>query len=791
MSGDHDNPIDATDVDDGERAAMLEEYLRHYQREFDTNPKFMPLDEDGKAPIIRGRCKLDSDDARDLLMDAGNAIKAIAMDGARGFCLYAGREEHGTANVAFVDHDSDEFETPTGEPTLEVLTGSGRGDHETYRNDPDDPVRNARVGDDLGEVRAENWYVVLPGSIHPSGGVYHIHEEREIATISDAELTDEQRPSSEQADDVDSDVDETTTGVPEVSDEASAALGSNAWIGTYLALGGADDRSTKDFAVCRELIEHGVDEEDAYKLLNSSDHTKVGERGVTYWRNTWKKARKEADIAADGGVSATSPPVENGEDGGADTDIDDWETIRALYGEKGQSATDKARYNSMRWCEHEMSFVAGIENEQLRVFDDDRGFYTAHAEHRVRGYLGDDDRLRHAYKRRRGNAVANILIDRHGVAIEKLGGPVDKLCLGNYVLDISDPENPTPDEHTPEYFFTAGYPVNYDPDADCPRWIEFVEDAVEPGDVEKLQEFFGYCLLHDQQPFKKAAFLVGPTDSGKGTALRVLEAILGKENVANETLYNLMNTRWAANSLHGRVANIRNEISPAGVGNVQKFKELVGGEDTIDAEDKHKPKYEFTVTQKFIFATNRFPQVEHADEAFYNRLLFISFPNRVPDSEKDPELAEKLITESAGILNWMLDGLARLIDRGEFANVRDQETKESLVDEFGGPIARFLHACVEITGDDDDLVHKSDLHDLMLAYAQRSGMDERPQQGAFTRAMKTNEGVDDTNARFAAGGDSDKAFTGVRVEPKATAALDVTVRSRTSDGDTTGSQGTL
>jgi hypothetical protein len=111
--------------------------------------------------------------------------------------MYAGRPSHGTEGVAFADHDDPEaFPAPTADPTLEVLSGSGRGPHETYRNDLDDPVRNARLPNGAGEVRAENWYVVVPGSVHPTGGVYHITEDREVATLADSDLTDDMRPAT-------------------------------------------------------------------------------------------------------------------------------------------------------------------------------------------------------------------------------------------------------------------------------------------------------------------------------------------------------------------------------------------------------------------------------------------------------------------------------------------------------------------------------------------------------------------------------------------------------------------
>lgn len=497
------------------------------------------------------------------------------------------------------------------------------------------------------------------------------------------------------------------------------------------------------------------------------------------------------DAAADGGVAAVNPQGSTGEEASpvGKQLVKEWKRIRTCYGDR--QTRDDARYNAMRNCEAEMTFLAGEENQQLRLYDDDRGFYTVHAEQRVRTYLADDERLRQVYRRSRGDQIVKILIDRSAMPVDKLGGPLELLCFGNTLLDISVPTNPKPKPHTPEKKFTAGYPVDYDPTAEYEdtRWIEFIQETVDPQDVDKLQEFMGYSLLHDQQPFKKAAFLVGPENSGKGTILRVLTALLGKENISSETLKNLVNTsggaRWAAHSLFGAVANIRNEVTPGALKNVQRFKELIGGEDRIDAEDKGKPKYEFTVTQKFLFATNQFPDVQHADSAFYDRLLFISCPNTVPEERRDPDLLDELLEEESAILNWMLNGLARLLEQEAFSDVRDQRTKESLVDEFGGPIDRFVHACIDVTGDEDDIVHKGDLHDLMLAYATRCGFDERPTQGQFTKKLKTNEGVNDKSARFD-GSDPEKAFTGIRVEPKATTAFEVDVKSRTSDGHVSG-----
>jgi hypothetical protein len=57
--------------------------------------------------------------------------------------------------------------------TLEVVTGSGGGSHHVYFEAPDTPLQSVNGGLGIGiDAKADGGYVVLPPSIHPSGGVY-------------------------------------------------------------------------------------------------------------------------------------------------------------------------------------------------------------------------------------------------------------------------------------------------------------------------------------------------------------------------------------------------------------------------------------------------------------------------------------------------------------------------------------------------------------------------------------------------------------------------------------------
>ena len=349
-SGDHENPVDVEDVTDEERAAMLREYLEHFVDAFGQVPRLMPLDDEGKAPIIQGRCRLDSPEGRSYLVDGEEAIRQIREEGARGFALYAGKWDHGTDDVVFVDHDDDRFPTPTGEPTLEVLSGSGRGAHETYRNAGD--VQNARVGDNFGEIRAENWYVVAPGSVHPTGGVYHVHAERPVATLSDDDLDDSMRPASAGRDqDSESPVRDLEGEGERPADETiderlERAFANNhdgdriehVWNGRYSAAG-FDDRSAAEFWLANRLdawVARG-DEHVVRRLMDQANLQKWPERPDDSYRDSvlsevgnqdWYYDPDYSEEDEDPGYAEERPPLlEDAIDQGDDVDADPTSTL--------------------------------------------------------------------------------------------------------------------------------------------------------------------------------------------------------------------------------------------------------------------------------------------------------------------------------------------------------------------------------------------------------------------------------------------------------------------------------
>lgn len=61
----------------------------------------------------------------------------------------------------------------------------------------------------------------------------------------------------------------------------------------------------------------------------------------------------------------------------------------------------------------------------------------------------------------------------------------------------------------------------------------------------------------------------------------------------------------------------------------------------------------------------RTTRVGDANSGIFRRVKVVSFPS-LPPEDRNPEVKERIKDEGPGILNWALEGLARLRERGRF-----------------------------------------------------------------------------------------------------------------------------
>jgi putative DNA primase/helicase len=88
------------------------------------------------------------------------------------------------------------------------------------------------------------------------------------------------------------------------------------------------------------------------------------------------------------------------------------------------------------------------------------------------------------------------------------------------------------------------------------------------------------------------------------------------------------------------------------------------GEYAITVRRLYENEFEFTPTAKIWLTTNHEPVIRGTDDGIWRRIWMVPFTVQIPEEKRDPAIAEKLLAEGPGILNWCLEGLQQYYANG-------------------------------------------------------------------------------------------------------------------------------
>ena len=304
--------------------------------------------------------------------------------------------------------------------------------------------------------------------------------------------------------------------------------------------------------------------------------------------------------------------------------------------------------------------------------------------------------------------------------------------------------------HTPEYYSTVQLNVSYNPDATCPRFMQYLEEVIDKSQIPLIQEMMGYFLVPVTRG-QKCFVIVGEGGAGKSQLLLVLnDILLGKENVSNVS-WQALNERFKTAELFGKLANIFADLPTKNIDDNGIFKALVG-EDYLTVEKKNKNPFSFQSTARLLFSCNNIPK-NYGDrsEGFYRRLIIIRFDHAVPDNKKDPDLLDKLRLEADGIFLFALEGLKRLMkNRYRFSETQANKAELQQYREDSDSVLSFIKDCCD-TGDESYVCGSTELFNAYKAYCEESGMKPYAQRKFIQQVLSTcpgtEKGVDKTGRR--------------------------------------------
>jgi putative DNA primase/helicase len=295
---------------------------------------------------------------------------------------------------------------------------------------------------------------------------------------------------------------------------------------------------------------------------------------------------------------------------------------------------------------------------------------------------------------------------------------MDTHLLGtrNGVVDLRDRSfHP----HSTERMVTRSVACDYDPEASCPTFLNFLEKVQPDPEVRAfLQRLCGYALTGNNGEHI-LPFHYGVGANGKGTFLeQTIFKLMGSYacKLTDSLVY--ANPRGKENNLLeiAGLCGIRfalgEENADGGCLNESLLKGMTGG-DRQKGRHHYKDFFEFNPTAKIHLVGNHRPRITGRDDGIWRRFRLIDWSIKIPEEERDLKLDQKLQPEFPGILNWMIEGALALKERGtcppECIRLATEKFREDS-DSFG----EFL---TEATiNDPDGVIYKADLYTLYKEY---------------------------------------------------------------------------
>jgi putative DNA primase/helicase len=349
-------------------------------------------------------------------------------------------------------------------------------------------------------------------------------------------------------------------------------------------------------------------------------------------------------------------------------------------------------------------------------------------------------RLRHAKQAGNSGPIGNMIseggiglavpvdqLDVDPLMVNTLSGVLKFQIIGGDGSGMSKTADVTLLDHDRVQRLTKVMPVEYRPEATCPRFDKFLSDIQpEPQMRSFLQRWFGLSMTG--LTVQRLAFFYGMGANGKSVLVDLIARILG-DYAAQAKIESLTGTnrRGGGDATPDLVPMIgarflRTSEPDEGMRWQEGLiKELTGGEPML-VRALHS---DFVTIQPFFKLTisgNHKPDIRGTDDGIWRRLMLVPFDQQIPKEKQIPkdELDQILFAERDGIFAWMVRGLCDYLEDGlqepQQVLVATQELREE-----NDPYGTFLNECCVITADAEDRLPGRDLVDAFLLWQLTDG----------------------------------------------------------------------
>jgi len=267
--------------------------------------------------------------------------------------------------------------------------------------------------------------------------------------------------------------------------------------------------------------------------------------------------------------------------------------------------------------------------------------------------------------------------------------PIRAITMENGIVLFDEVSELSFTKATPDFFSVVKLPYGYKPQAECPRWIQFLAEVTRGDKATErlLQQWAGYLLLPTNE-YQSFLLCIGDAGTGKGTYAHMIKKMLGETNCCAVPIRRFSD-RFSMSISYGKMVNIagdaEEEITPQAEGLIKEWT----GEDLMTYERKYLPPFTASPTAKLMISANSFPAFTDKSNGTWRRLKLAFFDRENPEY-MDIKLKGKLEAELPGIFNWAVRGLQDLTKQGIFVTPKHSNTMWGEFKAAANPAGVFL-----------------------------------------------------------------------------------------------------
>lgn len=268
--------------------------------------------------------------------------------------------------------------------------------------------------------------------------------------------------------------------------------------------------------------------------------------------------------------------------------------------------------------------------------------------------------------------------------------------------------------------------VNYNNNAPRPtKWLNFLNELLNPDDIITLQEYLGYCLIQSTA-LQRMLFLIGSGGEGKSVIGKVLNALMGDNNVYIDKIHELQKNRFKLINLENKLLFIDDDLQTNALNDTGIIKTLItGGKSSL--EPKGKPSYNAELYARGLcFGNIPLTALYDHSDGFYRRQIIIRTKHKPSNRATNFFLDQDIIkTELEGVLLWCLDGLHRLINHNFnifISKASEENLQEAKKNAFN--FILFLEDPDQLEFDPTSEESATDIYASYCYYCTDNGLDE-------------------------------------------------------------------